>query len=225
MGETVLDGMATRGGSGAGDAGRGCPAVNADDREAAGAGGPGGREPTRRRFLHVTGAAGSAALATAGMAGAAPAAAGAAAPLSDRERALVLQVARVGARYPVEFPGLGEPGPASARATGARLSRQLPELSAARLALVREGAGTLIADGLLDATPDRLLDGIGSRVAAAGTRPPAALVAVAALAAATVARRLDPHADHPARLWLDIVRHRHLRQTRRAARDPRTPRD
>jgi hypothetical protein len=114
---------------------------------------------------------------------------------------MILQVARAGAVFPIEFPGFGEPGPAASRATMARLREAAHRASAARLALARAGSGALIARGLAGQPPARLLGGIG-RLAAEG-RQHRELTALVALAIATVSRHFDPDSDAAARVWLD----------------------
>jgi hypothetical protein len=134
--------------------------------------------------------------------------------LTDAELALVLQIARVGAVYPAPFPRFDERGPATGRATRARLDARLPELSAQRLGQVRDGARSLISAGLLDAPRDALLDGIGSHLAGSGTKAPPGLTALLALAIATVSKKFDPHSDGLAEIWLGTVRRRHQRLKR-----------
>ncbi|MEO3824687.1 hypothetical protein [Actinomadura sp. B10D3] len=134
--------------------------------------------------------------------------------LTDAEVALVLQVARVGAAYPAPFPRFGERGPATGRATKARLDARLPELSAQRLGQVREGAQSLISAGLMNAPRDALLDGIGARMAGTETKAPPGLTALLALAIATVSKKFDPHSDGLAEVWLGTVRRRHRRLKR-----------
>ncbi|WP_433334697.1 hypothetical protein [Spirillospora sp. CA-294931] len=162
----------------------------------------------RRRFLGGSVALAGVALGTVGSrtAGAAPVG------LSPQEIAMVLAVARVGAVYPVPFPAFGERGPASSRATEARLRARLSGVHPARLAQVREGARALIGADLARARQAPLLDGLGAQ--AAGARPPQELVAVVALAVATVSRRFDPNNDAAARVWLDGLRRRHARRRR-----------
>ena len=108
---------------------------------------------TRRGFLRAAGAVGAASLV------AVPTSSPGSLPAG--ERLMILQVARVGAAFPIEFPGFGEPGPAISRATAARLRSAARRASGPRLALARSGARTLIAQGLLDHPRPRLVQGIG----------------------------------------------------------------
>jgi len=129
--------------------------------------------------------------------------------LSADERIMILQVARAGAVFPIAFPDFGEPGPASSRATAARLRRAAGRASPQRLALARSGADALIAQGLLNRPRARLLDGIGQQ--AGPTAAESRLTAVVALAIATVSRHFDPDSDEAALLWTDGLRIMHQR--------------
>jgi hypothetical protein len=155
----------------------------------------------RRGFLGRAGAAGTAALAAGP--GAAPGG------LSAEERMVILQVARAGAVFPIEFPDFGEPGPAVARATAARLRAAASRLAPARWGQARAGADALIARGLLGQPRARLLAGIGMEADVAAGRP--GLTAAVALAIATVSRHFDPACDEAALLWTDILRGLHRR--------------
>ena len=122
---------------------------------------------------------------------------------------MILQVARAGAVFPMEFPGFDEPGPAVSRATAARLRGAARRASGPRLAVARSGARTLIAQGLLDHPRPRLVQGIGGLA-----DDPAAqreLTAVAALAIATVSSHFDPDSDHAAQRWIGGLRELHRR--------------
>jgi hypothetical protein len=155
----------------------------------------------RRRFLGVAGAASAAALAIG------PAASPGS--LTADERLMILQVARAGAVFPIEFPGFGEPGPAAARATAGRLLRAASRTSPGRLSLARAGADALIADGLLNRSRARLLDGIGQQAGTAGAEH--GLTAAVALAIATVSRHFEPGSDDAALVWTDGLRRLHER--------------
>jgi hypothetical protein len=122
---------------------------------------------------------------------------------------MLLQVARAGAVFPIRFPDFGEPGPATARATAARLRRAVSRTSPARLAMARAGADAMIAHGLLNQPRPLLLDGIGRLTGAAPAQP--ALTAAVALAIATVSRQFDPGSDEAALLWADGLRRAHER--------------
>jgi hypothetical protein len=150
------------------------------------------RDLNRRDFLGVAGAASAGVLAVKPAAPSRPFPAG--------ERRMILQVARAGAVFPIKFPGFGEPGPATARATAARLNAAARRLSGERLALARAGAGLLIAQGLLDQPRARLLDGVGRLAGiASGERE---LTAAVALAIGTVSRHFDPGRDEAASVWI-----------------------
>ncbi|MGW0809960.1 hypothetical protein [Nonomuraea sp. NPDC002799] len=140
-----------------------------------------------------------------------PTPAAAAETLSPEQRKLVLRVAKAGAIYPIEVPGFGEAGPAASRATAARLRQAEARLQPARLAAVRTGADLLISQGLLAAPRPALLAGIGRAAATAAPALRQALIAVAALGAATVSRHLDPASDSPATVWIGGLAHLHER--------------
>ncbi len=156
---------------------------------------------TRRGFLGVTGAAGSAAL----VAPSVPAR-----PLSQQQRAMILRVASAVAVFPIAFPGFGEAGPATARVTTPRLLAAARRLSSRQLALARAGADDLIARGLPDQDQARLLAAIGAQ---AGATPGTSsrLTAVSALAIATVSRRFNPSSDSFALVWTGVLRRMHER--------------
>lgn len=173
--------------------------MNAVTRPAAPAGQYLGTDMNRRGFLGVAGAAALALGPTASRRE----------TLTADERQMILQVARAGSVFPIEFPGFGEPGPASARATAARLSRAARRASPERLALAREGADALVMQGLLNQPQRRLLDGIGRQAGVSAGGP--GLTAVVALAIATVSRHFDPGSDEAAQLWTDGLRRLHQR--------------
>jgi hypothetical protein len=150
----------------------------------------------RRGFLGVAGVAGAAAI-TGVPKSARKRSSGS---LSAGESAMILAVARAGAVFPIDFPPFGEPGPASARATAARLRIAARRASPGRLALARAGAGTLIAQGLPGKPRARLLDGIGRLARSSGGHRE--LTAAVALAIATVSKHFDPNSDEAAQLWL-----------------------
>jgi hypothetical protein len=126
--------------------------------------------------------------------------------LTARERAMVLRLAKVGAIYPIAFPDFGESGLAVQRATAGRLAAVERRLPATRLASVRKGAQQLLSAGLAGADRTELVSGIGRKVYHARKRqPPQPLIAVVALAIATVSRHFDPKSDDAARMWLDFT--------------------
>lgn len=160
-------------------------------------------------MLRASGAAGSTLII--GMALPTPAAAAADEALSPQQREMVLQVAKAGAIYPIEVPSFGERGTASSRVTASRLKDAEVRLQPARLAAVRTGADLLISQGLLAAPRPALLAGIGRAAATAAPAERQALIAVAALGAATVSRHLDPASDSPATVWIGGLAHLHDR--------------
>ncbi len=162
--------------------------------------------PSRRGFLGLVGAAGAITAISAFR----PARAEA---LSADEQTMIVQVARAGAVFPIHFPGFGEPGPAIARATAARLRNAMRRASGSRLKLAASGARLLIASGLLEKPRSAQLDGIGRLAGAAEAAPE--LTAAVALAIATVSRHFSPDSDEAARVWLDGLRLLHERAAQR----------
>ncbi|MER6949624.1 hypothetical protein ABT294_36990 [Nonomuraea sp. NPDC000554] len=158
---------------------------------------------TRRAFVRVAGTGATAMVLAAGI-GTSPARA-APATLSPQEADMILQVARAGAVYPAAFPAFGEEGPAVRRATAARLAARLTELDAPRLELARQGARSLVSAGLLNTGRPRLLAGIARQASATQAAAPE-LVAVVALAVATVSAHFDPASDAAASVWLNALR-------------------
>ena len=124
--------------------------------------------------------------------------------LSADEQTMIVQVARAGAVFPIDFPSFGEPGPAIARATAARLRGAILRASGSRLKLAASGADLLIARGLLDKPRPALIDGIGRLACAAEAGPE--LPAAVALAIGTVSRHFSPDSDEAAQVWLDGLR-------------------
>lgn len=86
---------------------------------------------SRRRFLVATGSVGSAAVVSTVFPGPS-AAAPTTASFSKPERAMVLQMARVGAHVPISFPDFDATGPGAARATAPRLLAAERRLSSSR---------------------------------------------------------------------------------------------
>lgn len=179
---------------------------------------------SRRGFLGKTAVAGSATVAAATTLGgsgfatsARPAAAStpaagapapAAAPL-DQRREMLLQAARAGAVYPIEFRGFGESGRGRARVTPARLRAAERRIDAKRLARAWAGADALIAQGLLGAAQGRLLAGIGRHAAQAGDAERKDLLAFTALGVATLSPHFDPADDGTAEIWLGGLARQH----------------
>jgi hypothetical protein len=169
---------------------------------------------SRRTFLGVTGGVvGSAALAGTSVWTGAPGArvVTAAGTSPAATRTMIVQLARVGAQVPIPFPDFGEPGPASSRATLPRLQAAERRLTAERRALVRAGAQRLIDDGLLDAEPARLVQGVGHLAAEGDDHQQRALTAAVALAVATVSTHFAPHDDRAAQVWIGGLRRLHQR--------------
>lgn len=121
------------------------------------------------------------------------------------QSAMVLQVARAGAIFPIDFPSFGEPGPASARATPRRLRSAMYSASRRRAEQAVRGADALIGRGLLGQPQPSLLAGIGELAdrPGPGTRD---LTAAVAIAIATVSRHFDPDANDAAELWIAFLR-------------------
>ncbi|WP_327590527.1 hypothetical protein OHA25_28575 [Nonomuraea sp. NBC_00507] len=169
---------------------------------------PAAQRLTRRSLLRVSGTASAAAL----IATPALASPAAARPMLSQEQLLmVLQVAKAGAVYPIEVPGFGESGSAATRASATRLQAAQTRLRPDRLTQVAAGADLLIARGLLGVPRLALLAGIGKASAVATGDEQRAIIAVAALGAATVARHFDPNAAHPATVWVGLLRRLHQR--------------
>ncbi len=163
---------------------------------------------TRRGLLKVSGMAGAGLLLS--LSAAVPASAAVPVSLSAAEARLILQVAAVGAVFPVAFPAFGETGPASSRVTMARLAPAVRRLSAVRLSSVRAGLAELTGAGMLDVAPQRLLDGITLLSNSSGSP----LTPVVALAIATVSTHFDPNADAAAQVWIGGLREMHRRGVR-----------
>jgi len=157
---------------------------------------------SRRSFLRATGVAGTATLAATAVAS--PSAA--AAEFTAEESAIVLQIARAVAVFPVAFPEYWESGPAAERATNARMDTVMSGLPAARAELARAGARRLIAAGLSGVTGQRFLDGVAEQT---GKQAPPDLVAVVALAVSVICRHFSPDDDWIAAQWCDVVRGSH----------------
>jgi hypothetical protein len=138
---------------------------------------------TRRGFFYASGGVGSALLFRLPLS--------APAPRDD----MVLRVARTVAVFPVTFPFVPRAGGA---ATQARLSEAAASFPPDRLALARAGADRLIASGLRQLGPARLLEGRAEQAESTA--------ACVALAIATLSERLRPHADLVAQAWLDGLR-------------------
>jgi hypothetical protein len=120
------------------------------------------------------------------------------------QSAMILQLARAGAVFPISFPSFGEPGPAWARATPRRLRSAMYRASRLRAERAVHGADALIGHALLGQPQSRLLTGIGEL---AGRTGPGArdLTAVVAIAIATVSRHFDPDANDAAELWISVL--------------------
>lgn len=122
--------------------------------------------------------------------------------LSTTQSRMVLRVAVFGAEVPAPLPDLDEPGPAARRATVTRLAAVSATLPAQRLTLVGKAADSLVWQGLVDADDATMLRAIGQRAADPDAASAGGLVALVALAAATVTRRVEPTADDLGVAWL-----------------------
>jgi hypothetical protein len=154
---------------------------------------------TRRGFLGVTGAAGSAAMVgvqAASRPGESP----------GRRNEMALQVARIVAVFPVPLPFAGGEEAALSQATAARLGAAAASLPAGYLAAAHAGADQLIADGLLGASGPDLLGAMGDHAELAAYRP--GLTGLVTLAVATVSDYLRPRAGEVAQAWADGLRAR-----------------
>ncbi|RMI46608.1 hypothetical protein EBO15_06695 [Actinomadura harenae] len=125
--------------------------------------------------------------------------------LSDRQRAVILAVAKAGARVPVRFPDFGEDGTPESRADEARLDQAVQRLDAERAKHVAAGADALLARGADRKGRARLLAEIGRLSSDYQHRT--SVEAVAALAIATVSSAFDPNSSHPAQMWVGGLRH------------------
>jgi hypothetical protein len=154
---------------------------------------------TRRGFLGVTGAAGSAAMVgvqTTSRPGETP----------ERRNEMALQVARIVAVFPVPMPFAGGEKTALSRATAARMSAAAASLPTGYLAGAHAGADQLIADGLLSVSGPRLIGGMSGHAESAAYRP--GLTDLVTLAVATVSDFLRPRAGEIAQAWVDGLRAR-----------------
>lgn len=142
-----------------------------------------------------------------------PAAAEAPGPLTAAECDVIAAVARVGAVFPIAFPGFGEAGTALSRAGVKRVPAAAVKVKPARLAAVRAGVAQLSRAGLRAPDRENLISFVGTAGGAPGEPVPAPLLAVAALAIGTVSGRFDPNSDHAATIWIDGMRRLHTRRT------------
>ncbi|MBO2446339.1 hypothetical protein J4573_04505 [Actinomadura barringtoniae] len=122
------------------------------------------------------------------------------------ESAMVLQLARAVAVFPVAFPEYWESGPATGRATSARMDTATNGLPTARAELARAGARRLITAGLPGVTGQRFLDGVAEQT---GKQAPPDLVAVVALAVSVICEHFAPDDDWIAAQWCNVVRGAH----------------
>ncbi len=149
---------------------------------------------SRRAFLSSGAAAGAATVAFGGVARAGTA------PLDDVE-AMVLQVAAAGAVFPIRL-NTRESEPASARLTAQRVARAKGRISSARTEQAERGARLLLDRKLGGADTKELLVQLGDIAANGSKQEVADLTALAAVAGATLADRVDPKTDLQASLWL-----------------------
>jgi hypothetical protein len=153
---------------------------------------------SRRTFIELAGAAGvTVGALSVGSAAAEPTASGPA-TFGPREQQVTLQIAAAGAVFPIPFPDFGEKGPATTRVTAPRLSKAIRRVRPARLEQARAGAAQVVAARLDGVDQPTLLTGLGRL--AADDNPQ--LIALAAIAVATVSTRFDPNDDGPAQRWL-----------------------
>jgi hypothetical protein len=151
---------------------------------------------SRRALLGLTAAA---SLVTALDARPARAASGGA--LSERQRGAILAVARALAVFPVAFPVCRGVRPATVREMPSRILGLPERLAHPRLALVARGADALDAAGVTGQQPAGTVALLSARAGHAD----AALTAVTAAAAATLADPFDADADGFAANWLGIL--------------------
>ena len=166
---------------------------------------PGGTGLSRRRVLSGASIAGFVSLTGIPAASASGA-------LTARQGAMALAVVRVVAQFPVEFPELGERPPALSRATPSRLAKVVDRLTPRRLSEVREALDELIATGLPNRQPRKLLMALGARLGQ-GPVPAAPLVALVAVATATLNRDADPNEDGCADVWTGLMARMHAQRT------------
>jgi hypothetical protein len=166
---------------------------------------------SRRGFLGAAATAGSAATVIA-ILGTSPAGAAVnAGPSLSAERAMILQVARVGSVFPIKLPApvllnrLGLTLSEYQPPTMARLRSAEGRLSTGRLAAARTGADGLIAAGLLHTDQVGLLAGIGREMTAGSQSVRDGLLAAVTLAIATVLPSVYTASDKAARTWTGIV--------------------
>lgn len=150
---------------------------------------------SRRAFLSSGAAAGAATVAFGGAARASTA------PLNDVD-AMVLQVAAAGAVFPKRFDTF-ERESAQERLTASRVARARGRVSAARAQQAERGARLLLDRKLGGADTRELLTQIGGVAASASKEELADLTALVAIAAATLADRIDPEESQLAGIWID----------------------
>jgi hypothetical protein len=150
---------------------------------------------SRRAFLSSGAAAGAATVALGGTARAATA------PLNDVD-AMVLQVAAAGAVFPTRFD-THERESAQQRLTAQRVEKARGRVSSARAQQADRGAQLLLDRKLGGADTRQLLAQIGGVAASASKEELADLKALVAVAAATLADRIDPEDSQLAGIWLD----------------------
>lgn len=159
---------------------------------------------SRRAFLSSGAAAG---IATVALGGAGADRAGAA-PANDVD-AIVLQVAAAAAVFPFRFETY-ENESASARLTAQRVAQAWARTSPARAAQAERGARLLIDGKLGGVTTEALLAHLSVLAAEGSPGQLADLTALAAVAGATLADRLDPDDDILPGIWLGTLENMHL---------------
>jgi hypothetical protein len=151
---------------------------------------------TRRALLGLTAAASLVTVLDARPASAAPGG-----ELSERQRGAILAVAGALAVFPVAFPVCRGARPATVREMPSRILALPHRLTHPRLALVARGADALDSAGVTGRPPAGTVALLSARAGHAD----AALTAVTAAAAATLADPFDADTDGFAANWLGIL--------------------
>ena len=129
--------------------------------------------------------------------------------LTRQDEDVVLGLARTVATLPVEFPAFDESGTALSRVTRDRLRAAAETLTPDRVHQLRQGIAAISAANPVSSTTVQLATATGALVRQSGID--GGLLAVAALAVATVSSHFEAQQDSAARLWLDFTRNFHER--------------